>query len=410
MGRRRGFFAELQHQQRLAEQRQRREQAAAVREYNRAVREHERAVREHERAVREHDKAVQRVHEEMQRATAEMMTAEAADIFEQIDSILDATLDVDDYVDIESLKQTVENPPFGHEDLVKPVRAPKLEKPPAEPTFAPPPEPTGLSKLFGKKAHAQAVADAHAAWVAKHKQWSDYVKHALPKKNAQLQAKHADAENTRQEKLASAQAEYERECADRARLVEEANVQVEAFGKALAAGESDAVDQYVGLVLSNSVYPEVFDVDHDYSFDAELGELTVSATVPGPSGIPSVKAYKYVAAADEIRETQSTQKEQRERYNRAVAAVAVRTFHEVFEADRQERIKTISLTVKTNAINPATGLYEDFTFVRAAADREEFTQFDLSNVEPAETLAHMRSSVSKNAFGLKPVSTSRGVR
>jgi restriction system protein len=410
MGRRRGFFAELQHQQRLAEQRQRREQAAATREYNRAVREHERAVRAHERAVREHDKATQRMHQEMQRATAEMMTAEAVDTFQQIDSMLQATLDVDDYVDIESLKQTVEHPPFGHDDLVKPIRAPKLEQPPAEPAFRPPPDPKGLSKLFGKKAHAQAAAEAQSIWAEEHKRWTDHVKHVLPMKNAELQAKHEAAEKTRKEKLAAAQNRYHQECAERERLVNEANSHVDAFRKALEAGDSDAIDQYIGIVLSNSVYPDVFEVEHDYSFDAELGELTITVGVPAPSDIPTIKAYKYVAASDEIRETHATQKEQRERYNGAVAAVAVRTFHEIFEADRQERIKTISLMVKTNAINPATGLFEEFVFVQAAADRDEFTVFDLANVDPAETLAHMRSSVSKNAFALKPVSTSRGVR
>jgi restriction system protein len=410
MGRRRGFFAELQHQQRLAEQRQRREQAAAVREYNRAVREHERAVRAHERAVREHDKAVRRVHEEMQRATAEMLTAEATDTFEQIDSILAATLDVDDYVDIESLKQPVEHPPFGHDDLVKPLPAPQLEKPPVEPVFAPPPEPTGFGKLFGKKAHAQAVADAHATWAASHKKWTDYVKRVLPAKNAKLQAQRTAAEQVRQEKLSLARAEYQQQCAEREHLVEEANAKLDRFRKALAAGDSDAIDEYVGLVLSNSVYPEAFDVDCDYTFNADYGELTVDLTVPAPTELPTVKAYKYVAASDEIREIKCTQKEQRDRYNGAVAAVAVRTFHEMFEADRQKRIKTVSLTVKTTAINPATGLVEEFVFVRAAADRDEFTKFDLANVDPAETLAHMRSLVSKNAFGLKPVSTARGVR
>lgn len=394
----------------MAEQRQRREQAAAVRDYNRAVREHDRAVREHERAVREHDKAAMRLHQEMQRATAEMMTAEVLDTFEQIDSILAATLDVDDYVDIESLKQSVAHPPFGHDDLVRTIPAPKLERPPAEPQFEPPPEPAGLRKVFGKKAHAQAVDAARAAWTTSHQQWTDYVNHVLPAKNAERQAQHAAAEKVRREKLATAQADYKAQCAERERAVQDANESLDAFRGALSAGNPDAIDEYVGLVLSNSVYPDAFQVDHDYRFDDEFGELTVDVTVPPPSDIPSVKAYKYVAASDEIRETQCTQKEQRDRYNEAVAAVAVRTFHEVFEADRQERIKTISLTVQTTAINPATGLEEEFVFVRAAADREEFIRFELANVEPAETLAHMRSSVSKNAFSLKPVSTARGVR
>jgi restriction system protein len=122
------------------------------------------------------------------------------------------------------------------------------------------------------------------------------------------------------------------------------------------------------------------------------------------------KAYKYVAASDEIRETPCSQKEQRERYNGAVAAVAIRTFHEVFESDRDGRIQTVSLTVQTETVNPATGLVEVFPLVAAAADRDEFSKFDLRNVDPAQTLAHMRSQVSKNAFGLKPISTACGIR
>lgn len=70
-------------------------------------------------------------------------------------------------------------------------------------------------------------------------------------------------------------------------------------------------------------------------------------------------------------------KGQRDRYNGAVASVALRSFHEVFEGDREGRIKTISLTVQTETINPATGLAD---------------------------------SLSKNAFALKPISTARGIR
>jgi restriction system protein len=93
-----------------------------------------------------------------------------------------------------------------------------------------------------------------------------------------------------------------------------------------------------------------------------------------------------------------------------VAAVAIRTFHEVFEADREGRIQTISLTVQTETANPATGLVDMFPLVAAAADRQEFSQHDLHNVDPAQTLAHMRALVSKNAFGLKAISTASGIR
>lgn len=421
MGRRRGFFAELQHQQRLAEQRQRREYAAAVQAHNRAVREAARAQREYERAVAAAQRAAaheqaraeaeaKAAHVAAQRATAESLTAQAMDAVEQIDALLAATLEVDDYVDIDSLKQTVQHPPFPREDLKTPLPEPALEQPPPEPKFVAPPAPTGISKLFNKQKHADANAKAHTAWTAQHEEWAHHVNHVLPAKNAKLLEDHAAAEQQRAELLAAALSEYRSDCAQRERDVAETNEKLENLKKSLAAGDPEAINEYIGIVLGNSVYPEVFRVDYEFEFDAELGELAVVVLVPPPSSIPSVKVYKYVAASDEIRETPCSQKEQRERYNGAVAAVAVRTFHEVFESDRQGRIQTVSLTVQTETVNPATGLVQAFPLVAAAADRQEFSKYELRNVDPAQTLSHMGALVSKNAFGLTAISTARGIR
>jgi restriction system protein len=343
-------------------------------------------------------------------AEAESRTAQAIDAFEQIDALLAATLEVDDYVDIDSLKQVAQHPPFKRDDLQTPIPQPRLEQPPAEPTFVAPPAPTGMSKLFKGGKYSDEYAQAQSAWAEKHKHWAHYVQHVLPVKNAKLLEDYAAAEQKRAEQLAAALASYKADCAERERSVAEANEKLDAFKNKLAAGDPEAINEYIGIVLGNSVYPEAFEVDYEFEFDAELGELTVAVIIPPPTAVPNVKAFKYIAKTGEIRETACTQKEQRDRYNAAVAAVAIRTFHEVFESDREGRIQTISLTVQTETVNPATGLNESFPFVAAAADREEFSRFDLRNVDPAQTLTHMRSQVSKNAFGLKPISTARGVR
>lgn len=405
----------------MAEQRQRREHAAALQAHNRAVREADRAQREYERAVAAADRAAThaqnvartealKAHQRAQREYAESLTAQALEAFEEIDSILAATLSVDDYVDIDALKQTVSHPPFPREELKKPAPQPRLDKPPAEPAFVAPPPPTGMAKVFGKKAHAEATSAAHAAWQAEHQAWSHYVQRVLPAKNAELLKKHAAAEKHRDEMLTAALAEYRRECDERERQVAQTNADLDTFKRAFQSGDPDALVQYVGLILSNSAYPEIFQVDFEYEFDPELGELTVAVIVPPPSAVPKVKAFKYVPASDEIRETACTQKEQKDRYNGAVAAVAIRTFHEVFEGDREGRINTISLTVQTETSNPATGLDDTFPFVAAAADRHEFIRYDLRNVDPSQTLELMHAAVSKNAFALKPISTARGIR
>lgn len=364
------------------------------------------AQRAHTRATAESIRA----EKALKAADAEVRTAEAVDVLEQIDSLLAATLEVDDYVDIDSLKQKVQHPPFARDDLKTPVKKPPMAEPPPEPQFVPRPAPTGVSKLFKGQKYAEEHARAESAWAKEHEKWTHYVQQELPEHRARVLEEYAEAETRRAEQLSKALAEYKAQCAERERVVAEANQKLEIFKEALAHGDDEAIAEYIGIVLSNSAYPDAFEVGYEWEFDSELKELEIVVIVPPPSDMPNIKAYKYVAAADETRATTCSQKEQRDRYNGAVAAVAIRTFHEVFESDRDGRIQTVSLTVSTETANPATGLNESFPFIAAAADREEFLKFDLRNVDPAQTLAHTRSQVSKNAFGLKPISTARGVR
>ena len=217
-------------------------------------------------------------------------------------------------------------------------------------------------------------------------------------------------EKHRLQQLDTAKAAYDAECRQREDEVAESNRALDELIANLGYGVEDAVQEYVEIVLGNSVYPESFPVAHEFSFDAAQGELTLKAGVPAPSSMPGIRQYKYIKARDEITETAQSQKEQRERYASALAQVAVRTLHEIFEADRAGRIKTISLTVGTEAIDPGTGHMTDFPFVAVASDRETFEAIDLSNAVPAATLAHLKATVSKNPFALAAIDTSKGVR
>lgn len=96
-------------------------------------------------------------------------------------------------------------------------------------------------------------------------------------------------------------------------------------------------------MLSNSVYPEHFQVSHEFEFEQSAAELRLRVLIPGPSEISDIKAYKYSKASDEITSTTLSQKECRERFASAVHQVALRSFHEVFESDRRGLIQTIPL-------------------------------------------------------------------
>jgi restriction system protein len=132
--------------------------------------------------------------------------------------------------------------------------------------------------------------------------------------------------------------------------------------------------------------------------------------VPSPDTLPTDKEFKYVRSKDEINGSALTKKEQKDRYASAVHQTALRSLHDIFEADRAGHIGTIALTVAVDSLDPATGRPVRVELVAAAAERAAFLAFDLSNVVPAATLQHLGAQVSKSPYDLTPINASKGVR
>ena len=292
---------------------------------------------------------------------------------------------MDDYVDLEALRVVVKHPPFDRSELEAPIPAPEPIPDPPQPSFVTPDPPTGLAGLFGKRKHAETVArakEAHeqelAKWRAKLEQTAALRQEALDVR-ARAQAERAAA-------LVTERARYSEQCAVREAEASERSRQLDELKVSLGYGTAEAVQEYVSIVLANSAYPEHFAVTHEFQFESSSAELTLRVLVPGPDKIPAIKAYKYTKATNEINATSLSQKVCRERYASAVHQVALRSLHEVFESDRRGLIKTISLEVGTETVDPATGRQRYVPFVVVGAAREPFLEFDLSAVIPALTL------------------------
>jgi len=422
MGKKRGLLAELQHQSQVAQRKHQQQASAAYKANLAAAKRAEDAQRQYERAKLQYEKATvaeqkamereaKRLHEDAMLADVEQRNAELTSQYEQIDGILKATLDVDDYVDLQLLRKTAEHQPFTRSDLELPTPKRAPVGAPAEPTFVEPEgAPRGIGGMFGaKKKHAEAVAQARAEFDQRHQAWQAEIAQ-LPARQAAQDEEYQQHEQQRLERLAQARHEYDIECQQRDAETATSNAQLDTLIANLAYDVEEAIQEYVSIVLGNSVYPDCFQVEHDFEFSSALRELTLTVSIPQPEAIPHVKEYKYVRAKDEISATSSTVKEQKDRYSSALCQVALRTLQEVFEADRPGKIRTITLTVGTEAIDKATGRMKQAPLLAVAVDRETFMSFDLSNVLPSATLQHLNALVSKNPFDLVPIDTSKGVR
>lgn len=167
----RGFFAEINYQAQQSEKRRRQQQAAAYRAQAAAERQAEAArkaaVRARASAVRASvadQKAAQReadrLQVEAQLAEVDSLNADLANEYAEVDELLARTLEIDDYIDLESLKiTTVEHPPFAPGGLAHPTPPlPPLVYPP-EPAFL---APKSLGALAGKKKKQAALEQAQA--------------------------------------------------------------------------------------------------------------------------------------------------------------------------------------------------------------------------------------------------------
>ncbi|SKC68954.1 hypothetical protein [Okibacterium fritillariae] len=413
MAQRRGFLAELQHQQRLSEARANAARRANAAAHAQALRAQAAANRAAAAASRASEAERKRMEREAQAAYVESRLAEVEELnddlaheYEEIDSLLSATLDVDDWVDLENLKQRVEHPPFPRRDLENPIPAPPRLQVPPPPLLRQPEAPSGL---FGKrKKYEDALRKAQFEHQQEWHQWASY-RDSVPARQAEAERQHRSAEQRRIETLRTLRTKYESECQLREKDIAEHNAEIDALIAGLGYGAVDAVQEYVGIVLANSVYPPSFEVEHEARFDPATSELALTAIVPAPESIRTVKSYRYVRASDEIAETQSSKKDVNDRYASAIHQVALRSLHEIFEADRRGIIQAISLQVGPRTKDPATGRQMFLPLVAVTSARETFMDFDLGGVVPSATLQHLGAAVSKNPFSLVTIDPA-GVR
>lgn len=416
---RRGFFAELNRQMRIAAREAERAKREAERAHKAAVRRVEQARREENRARQQLAKANEAERRQLQKeAAAAHVASMQADVeernlqlqavYSEIDSLLEATLDVDDYVDLDTLRMIAKHPPFDRVDLERPILPPQPPARPPKPTPSLPAPPTGLRALFGKKKHTAMVEEAEAAHEVAVRNWQDRLTQLEAAHRLALGA-HARDEHQRIAALEVERARYAKECEAREAEAAKHNAAVDQLAADLGYGVVAAVEEYVSIVLSNSVYPDHFPVRSNFEFDPDHAELRLRVIVPPPDQLPRVKAYKYNKTTDEVIDSSLPQKACKDRYAGAVHQVALRTLHEIFEADRRGIIQTISLEVGTETHHPATGLQSYIPFVAVGSERSAFMEFDLSSVVPLATLEHLGAAISMNPYGLVAVDTS-GVR
>lgn len=342
-----------------------------------AQRKAETARRAYERAQAADERERKRLYAEARSAEVDAQNERLEQKLTALQSVLAATLEVDDYLDLDTLKERAKVTPFDGGELAK-------EEPAPDRKMFIPEAPTGLRAIFGKEKHARAVAAGEQAYLVA------------------VEA-HAGREKDRIEKLRIARDEHHQAVRKAEEAVARRNADIDRFRSEVEQGEPQAIVSYFELVLDASVYPEGFPQRLRIAYVPESKQLVIEYELPPIEVVPEVKAYKYVKARDEINASSRPLPQIRTVYAELLSQVTLRTLHEVFEADRFGHVETVVFNGLVDTVDKATGQPVRPCLVTVRTSRDIFTSLDLAKVDAAACLRHLHASVSKSPAELAPV-------
>lgn len=359
MARRKGFVAALAQASRAAEAERKRQ----LRAQTQAAREAERAERAYLQAKKAEQKERERLYTESRIAAVALKNENLEQDIAQLEGLLGATLSVDDHIDFETLKK----PPKMQ------VLVPSIKKPVLENYL--PPKLSGIQKYLpgAKDKHSQEVASAHRRFEAD-----------LAVYNRAIE-------------------DHQRALKDAQERAESHTAKVEQFQQDFNNGLPDAIVSYFSLVLGASSYPEGFPQKAKIAYVPESKQLVVEYDLPPFEIIPEVASYKYVKTKDEITTTPRPETKRKALYASVTSQIALRTLHELFEADRTGQLETIVFNGYVDSIDRSTGRPARTCLVTVRTTRDTFMQIDLGKVDPVACLKGLNASVSKSPAELAPV-------
>jgi restriction system protein len=377
---RRELWAEIQ----LERARQTRDRQRQLRELQqaeaRAAHNAARAERDRRRQAAFGEQQRRDLYVEDRRAEAAAMAEEVRARLADLNGLLKAGISDRPLVTFGDLRRTdTPHPPFHAGRLAEPLPAPLWEH------FATEEPPSGRGKFFGGAGRLeQEIASARANY-------------------AQAVERHQAAEASRRQQLAQRRADHEAAAAALAAAVDEHNAAVEEFKRGCWAADQQAIAEFCILILDSSPYLDGFPHQARAVYRPDQKEAVIEQELPPRSVIPLVQDFLYRETRDAIEAIPRAAQEIEALYLTVIAQVALRTIHEILISTPGSLIELVTFYGKVSAMDPATGQPTQRLLLQVRAEREAFTPYMLSDLDPVGSLKRLNALFSPHPYDLEPV-------
>ncbi|OZI05088.1 restriction endonuclease [Siphonobacter sp. BAB-5385] len=347
---------------------------------------------------------------------AEEVTNEAKMALYRTENILKYTLDVDDTVDWNTLKDhkvfNAVNPKTG---ILSEIGKVPLPEPPEYSALPEKPnlanfQPTlsffdKILKSSREKKQQQAEYFFNVAvkdWEAKVKEVED--------NNQVIEQAHYRSQQTYEKKIQSiekkaqkAEDEWNKEKEAYYEKQTAYNENIDHLERLYLSKDPVSVIEYCELVLNNSEYFDLFSKDFDLEYNPETKLLIVEYVLPAPDTLPRLTELKYITSKSEFKESFLSDSQYEKLYDATIYNITLRTIHELFEADKADALYTIVFNGWVNAVNKATGNNVNNCIVSLQTHKDEFMAIDLSRVDPKLCFKNLKGVSGSKLAGIPAI-------
>lgn len=312
---------------------------------------------------------------------ADQMTVEAEEKRNELRNLLRHTLQVNDAIDWDILKDFSRYKKEGFPEP-RPQNPPKLDPPQ-------PPEISLWDRLFRRR---NRIESEFASQQSAHRKRQAEVNTVYGKK--------IDEWRARNDLWNEEQARKEQEFKERQGTT---NAQVDALRTAWEEGSNAAILEHASIVLDTSQYDDLIPKEFQLQYNEKDKTLLIDYALPSPDDLPATKSVRFVASTGELKESQIAAKDLQELFDEICYQVCLRTIHELFEADIHNHIQKIVFNGITCYIDKSTGQEVCSTILSLMVPRDEFLSINLERIEPKACFKSLKGVSAASLIGLSPI-------
>lgn len=343
---------------------------------------------------------------------AEEKTKEAEAQIIQLETLLEQTINVNDAVNWEELKN---HRPFNEvspanylqtrlEKIIKPIKTENISIP-AEPIQTDnhfKPQFNFLEKYIFKswqqKKIDQSIQDfknAHSNWLAEKTRIEKQNKENIATYEQNLIIYNQEIEKTKKQNQDEV-IDWEKRKEQYYKDQSDYNNKIDLMKAEYLEKRPHSIIENCDLVLNNSKYPDYFPKTYELDYNPERQLIIVDFCLPQIESLPRTKSVKYVKTEDNFKETSISNTALNQLYSNVIFQVAIRTVHEIFEADIVNAISTVCFNgyIENNGIE---------YIISYQADKETFNKLNLKGLDCKETIKNYKGKFSTKLTKVEPL-------